>query len=186
MDDPAVFQGPYTYKAARKAIIDGETRGGVYMLVALDCSWIYVGSAGDVGRRLGEHKYLLKKGRHPKQKMQDDFNSGNELMRFFRRCPNRDTAYELEQHVLKVLSNHPGLLNVAVDARHAWNRGDDYVHPLKGRPRDVETRRKLSIAARRPGRTQPMLGRKHSAESIKLMSDKAKQRNSLNRHLKSD
>lgn len=149
------------------------------MLVAMDCSWIYVGSSSALNVRLAGHHYDLKVRRHPKKRMQDDFDEGKEFMCFFRRCQTRDEAFEVEQHVLGILKDHPGLLNIAIDSRSPWIRGENYVHPLSGTVRSDETKRKMSNAVKKQfdnGRVTFMKGRKHSENTRRMLAEKAKRR----------
>lgn len=173
------FNGPYTRSAVGRVLKQMSSRSGVYLMVSKDCtSWIYVGSTVNLAHRLSEHHHLLKKNKHPRQVIQDYYNSGHEAMYFIMPCEDREHAYVEEQRCLDILRNHSGLVNVAVDAKAAWIRGDNYVNPLTGRARSQETIKKISLhAAKRAAEGHnSMRGKTHSDETKKKIAEKARNR----------
>jgi group I intron endonuclease len=174
-----VFDGPYSYISARRVINSQRINTGAYMLVSLDCSWIYVGSSNNLNGRLADHIFDLKRGIHPKNIIQKYFDENKDFMIFIQKCDDREEAYAIEQQTLDILKDHSGLLNVALDSKKAWIRGLDYINPNLGLRRDTTVKARLSEIAKQQylnGRLPAMLGRKLSQEARNKISAKAKGR----------
>lgn len=173
------LQGPYSRNAVSKALAGSAIKSGVYVIVPHDWIWIYIGSSSSITRRFSQHLYLLNNQKHDKFEMQRDHMDEVEFLYFYQVCDDREKAYALEQKIIELFANHPGLLNVSTDAKLPWVRSKDYVHPLIGTRRDECVKQKLSESTKKQfseGRPPPFLGRKHTPESCQKLSDVAKGR----------
>lgn len=170
------LQGPYSRNAALLALARSALKSGVYVIMPQDLVWVYIGSSSSISRRLAEHFYLLRHQKHDKHEMQVDFTDDVKFVYLYQLCEDRDQAYALEQTIIELFANHPGLLNVATDAKSPWIRGEEYVHPLKGLNRPNDVKRKISLVVKSQyenGRVSPMSGRKHTEETKRTMAEKA-------------
>lgn len=170
------LQGPLSRNAVLEALANSALRSGVYVIMPHDWAWVYIGSTSSIPRRLAEHLYLLRHQKHDKYEMQTDFTDEVKLMYCYQLCDTRESAYALEQSIIDLFANHPGLLNVATDAKSPWIRGEEYVHPLAGRSRSDEFKRKVSDTVKMQfanGRMAPMAGRKLSPETKRLISERS-------------
>ena len=169
------LQGPYSRNAVLEALANSACKSGVYVIMPLDSIWIYIGSTSSIPRRLAEHCSLLRHQKHDKYEMQEDFTTGVDFVYHYQICADREEAYALEQKAIDLFANHSGLLNVATDAKSPWIRGEEYVHPLIGRTRSDEVKRKLSETVKAQfanGRIAHMAGRQHTPEFKRLLSER--------------
>jgi len=157
----------------------------VYVLTILRTGHFYIGSTGDLKKRLAAHLWELKNGRHRNKKFQDVWRDDDILDVLEIETPSRDAAYDLEDSMIKgqrVGRKSHLLLNIGEGALPGDNmtfnpNKEDIVK------RREATRRKiyesLSVEERkerfsRYGEKNPMYGRNHSDKSKQQMSEKKK------------
>lgn len=92
----------------------------------------YLGSSGNMHRRLTDHQNLLKNGKHHNYRLQQAFDQGHRFT--ITAIPTQpDVLLEVEQTLLDEFLPTKRLFNIAVDASA----------PMKGRTITEETREKL-------------------------------------------
>ena len=169
------LQGPYSRNAVLEALANSACKSGVYVIMPPDLVWVYIGSSSSIPRRVAQHLYLLRHQKHDKYEMQEDFTNSVDFVYYYQSCDDREKAYALEQQLLDLFADHPGLLNVATDAKFPWIRGEEYVHPLTGLQRPEAFKKKLSETVKTQfanGRIAPMKGRQHTPEFKRLISER--------------
>lgn len=130
---------------------------GIYLITLLKpdgSAVVYVGQSNDCRRRELEHFGDLRRGVHHNTKMQRAFSKyGREAFTFeiVEQCRIEELSAR-EGLWLERLAGRPGSFNIAVDPDA----------PARGIRRSEETRRRMSAAK---------TGRRHSAESRKLIGD---------------
>lgn len=143
---PRIFQHP-SYNV-------GVIQSAAYLIREIYSGHIYIGSSGNIYKRIIKHKAGILKQQHDNSnfnKLLKQTNIQNfDLIIFF--TENREDAYEVEQYFIDKYKNHTLLLNVGIDVRCAMN----------GLPLSEEHKRKIS---------QSNIGR--------LTSEKTKQKLSL-------
>lgn len=126
---------------------------GTYFILDDDKEKVYVGSTSNLYQRYNEHRYGFRHHRHENNVLQKHHDNKNgELSFVFLPTPTKAYATAIEQLWLDALKNTGMLCNVAVDAKSS----------MKGLPRTDEQREQ---------QRQRLLGRKHSEESKRLMSE---------------
>lgn len=120
---------------------------GAYVLTHESTGLFYLGSSGDVRRRISAHFSNLASGRHKSEKLQQAYDHDDEFSVEIMPAKDRETAYDLEQQKLDATLNSPYCLNQAKDARVS----------RRGAETPEETRRKLSEAN---------TGYKHTPEAV--------------------
>jgi len=88
----------------------------VYMIADEISKKFYIGSTGDLKRRLQEHKYELKAQTHHNKKLQELYDSGVKLKIHPIKIETIEKAKELEDFLLKQNTNNPNMLNVSIDS----------------------------------------------------------------------
>lgn len=91
----------------------------VYVLKHIPTGKVYVGCSNNVERRINEHISQLKRGTHPVERMQDDFNEyGNDYSYYilFEAYASYD-AFMMERHFMSLLDSR--------DPNKGYNYGDN-------------------------------------------------------------
>ena len=144
-----ILEGPFLYNDVLKELRRSRNGNAVYVITSRDGLLRYVGSSSRVRGRLGEHRYHLNRGTHPKVKLQEAYDRGDGLLFYFKLYPSEKLALRAENKILQALHGTEGFTNVAIDAERAWIRGDDYAHPFIGRAKSAESREALSATRKR-------------------------------------
>lgn len=137
-----------------------------------DCGKVYVGSTGNLEKRISTHYQQLKNGYHHNINLQKLYDSGSNFTLTFNACHNREEAYELEELIIAGLIHDECLLNIGMSAKG----GDNFTR----NPNKEEIRKKYALAMlslddeeriRRfsnPGEKNGMFGKTHTAEVREL------------------
>lgn len=92
---------------------------GIYVIESGFNGSSYVGSSGNVEKRLKEHEYLLKNNKHKNKKLQETFNLGPMATNAMP-CETRKEAYEVEQKMLDKAFASPnvktGCMNISTSS----------------------------------------------------------------------
>lgn len=158
---------------------------GVYKLTDPDTGVFYIGSTGDLKKRLTQHKSDLKAKRHHSVRFQKHHGKPEKVnwvaeMVFI--AEDREAAYDLEDRFLKENADNPLLLNTSLSGKGVLLRkdSDEYRTWLENR---TESQRKMYEAMTseerkskwgRPGTLNGMFGKTHSEEVKRLSSEKNK------------
>lgn len=143
----------------------------VYLL-RTSCNKVYVGSTGELKKRIDRHIHELSLGKHHNANLQELFNAGTELSLSTIRCTDRDQAYALEKRFIDSFMEIGVVLNIGIGVKGGDNlslnpRREDIIakisETLRGNlsamsPED----RKLKWG--KPGELNPMFGRTHTDE----------------------
>lgn len=145
----------------------------VYQLRS-SCGKLYIGSTGNIEKRLKQHFDQLRLGKHHNVNMQQLFDNGTEFSVSFNVCEDRAEAYELEEIAINEMMSSGELLNIGLSARG----GDNFTH----NPNKSELRKKYALAIlglsaeerlRRysnPGEKNGMFGKTHTPDVKALLS----------------
>ena len=91
-----------------------DYRGGIYLIKCTATNKAYLGSSGELVKRLKQHYSQLKHNKHPNQEMQADYNKhGNasfmvEAIKLVYSGYDRDKLYQEEQAYLNVVNGWRG------------------------------------------------------------------------------
>lgn len=97
---------------------DSETKDGyVYIFQNPETMETYVGSTGDLDKRLKEHRRDLNRSSHPNRKFQNAYNRNPNFEVLSVSLQSRDEAFDLEQAILDEYGPGRLLLNISKDAR---------------------------------------------------------------------
>ncbi len=98
-----------------------ETGNCAYLLTHVPSGKFYVGSTGNIKRRMKEHFGDLKKGNHHCKELQELYNAAPVVkVTMLYIADTRDDAFDLEQQLLDIHAAGSLLLNKAKNARKAW------------------------------------------------------------------
>lgn len=91
---------------------------GAYILTHTSSNQIYIGSSGDLMKRMRNHRIRFLRGIHENKRLQKAYNSDHRFTVLFILTPDRETTYDKEQELL-VLYRVGGdkVTNVSKDAR---------------------------------------------------------------------
>lgn len=109
------------------------THPGVYVLYHTESNKVYVGSTGNLGNRLSQHRNSLRRGTHENRHLQAAFDSSPHITFSTLPTVDREVAYIKEQATIDFLAGCGVLLNIGVQ---------DVRNPCKGVKRSVETRQR--------------------------------------------
>lgn len=134
---------------------------GIYEIVNIDTGKKYIGSSVDLKRRLHEHEYRLKNGKHRNEHLQNAWNKyGADSFKF-------NVLEVCDKDIIRIREKE-------YFQKHNWD--DLYnIDPnpeLNGITITDEVRQKLSEANK--GKNSPFYGKKHSDETIHKMSEAKK------------
>ena len=156
---------------------------GLYKIECVPTGRVYIGSAVVVQRRLQQHRYALRAGKHDNSRLQRAWDKYGEASFHF-------------SHIASALSitSLPQLEQQALDALFAagnnFNICTNVLLPRLGCTLSVETKEKISAAHRgkklspqalaskraaSAGYPNPMQGKKHSDATRKLISERIKE-----------
>ena len=108
----------------------GEEQPAVYIIVDKLSGLIYVGSSGDVGHRLRDHRTDLRRGVSDSAGLQRLFNETGEgnLECSIVFCMDREDAYEIEQELINYHHAKGELVNASLNSR-VNKRNETVKHP---------------------------------------------------------
>lgn len=114
------------------------TAPGIYFISSPDSDKVYVGSTGNLARRRSQHYHDLQKGHdNPNLKeLLDKHDRDSFRFTSMEIYTDRETLYQVEQHLYDLLREKDLILNVGLDIKAAW----------KGREIPVETRALMALA----------------------------------------
>jgi group I intron endonuclease len=150
-----------------------------YVLTDTRTKKFYVGSTGDIEKRLARHFYHLRRGDHHCPGLQYLWNNGGMLIQSVFPVSNREEAYILEQDVLDRNQDSPLLLNIVLCAKG----GDTLTRHPNREERIAKMCASLEITIGaltplerkilygRPGDRNGMFGRTHTEEARKKFSE---------------
>lgn len=160
----------------------------VYVITDLNTGSYYVGSTGELDKRLDRHERELNAGNHHNLILQQLHDAGHEMRVSTHEFPTREEAYACEDHLIRQSTLNRRCVNIGSTAiggdnltRHP-NR-EDIVARIGNASRlrmsglDEEERRRLYG---KPGESNPMFGRTHTQEALERIS----QANRGNSHAK--
>lgn len=131
---------------------------GIYAIINNFSNKIYIGSSGNVNKRLTKHLNTLKNNTHENRLLQKDFNENPNITIITLPLKNKEEALTAEQEYLDKLKDSGRLLNISLDAKCAgrnWTNRDSSIvnetkrklsDKLKNREFSIETRSKISEA----------------------------------------
>lgn len=111
---------------------------GVYTITHEPTGRFYIGSTGDLHRRIRVHKYRLKSGSHHNTNLQSVFTTTDDLSITIAVASSIDEALDAEQELLDLLQPNELCCNVATGSRSTWAVG-------KAPPELIEQNRLRSI-----------------------------------------
>ncbi len=146
-----------------------EKISGIYRIVCVKNGRYYYGSSKNIYKRWNDHKSGLRRGNHTNPVMQNIWNKWGEITFHIELIEEavEDKLREVEQTYLDDHvgnSNCMNILSSATEPPNYWS----------GKTRSLETRKKLSEAAKKQHREGRVC--KFNAEQRKKISDKAKER----------
>lgn len=103
------FTQPTPCQALSEVIKGWSRRGGIYQIQCTQTKKAYLGSTGNIIKRLKQHYHLLTSNRHPNPEMQSDFNlygPKSFVVGFIKLVPahyDRKQLYQDEQDYLDVV-----------------------------------------------------------------------------------
>lgn len=91
---------------------------GAYILTHTSSNQIYIGSSGDLMKRMRNHRQLFLRGTHHNKRLQVAYNSDHRFTVVFIMTPDREAAYGKEQELIDLyVSTGAKITNVSMDAR---------------------------------------------------------------------
>ena len=98
------------------------TAPGLYFISSPDSDKVYVGSTGDLARRRSQHYHELQKGHdNPNLKaLLDKHDRDSFRFTSMEIYADRETLYQVEQHLYDLLREKDLILNVGLDIKAAW------------------------------------------------------------------
>lgn len=155
---------------------------GTYVLTHVTSRKFYVGSSGQLTKRIDRHYRELNSKKHHNKPLQDLWDKCPKLEISFFYTETRDDAYNLEQDLLDRYKSSDELLNIGITVK-----GGDNLTRNPNRKEIVEKilkslKEKLKVLTSlerkllygRPGKKNGMFGRKHTEKTRKQMSLKKK------------
>ena len=97
--------------------VEHPIRCAAYRITHLATGIFYIGSSGNIRRRLTYHKNRLKNKAHHATKLQEVFSNINELKIELYPTDDREAAFDLEQKMLDRSIGDPLCANVLLDAK---------------------------------------------------------------------
>lgn len=149
----------------------------VYLL-STKCNRVYVGSTGELLKRIDRHMNELRLGKHHNANLQEIYNAGTEMSLSTIRCVDRDQAYALEKRFIDDLSGLGIALNIGIGVRGGDNlslnpRREDILkrmtETLRGTLSAMSPEDK-QLKWGKPGKLNPMYGRSHTDEVKERLS----------------
>lgn len=141
----------------------------VYLL-RTSCNKVYVGSTGELEKRINRHMRELRLGKHHNAYLQELYNAGAEVSLSVIRCVDREQAYTLEKRFIDSLVDIGVSLNIGIGVRGGDNlslnpRRSDILkrisETLRGNLSSMSPEdRKLKWG--KPGNLNPMFGKTHT------------------------
>lgn len=150
-----------------------------YVITDLHTGSYYVGSTGELDKRLDRHERELSTGRHHNQLLQQLFDVGHEMRVSTHEFDTREEAYACEDHLIRRGALNKRCLNIGSSAIG----GDNLTrHPERdsiiARMADMTRKRMESLSEEervrlysRSGEANGMFGRNHTAEAKKRISE---------------
>lgn len=109
---------------------------GVYLIKHMATGRMYVGSSGNLYRRIKQHRSMLALGKHYSVDLQQVYNSDNKILIVVKRLNTIGAALDKEQDFLNHASDSEDFVNVANNARNSF----------QGLTHTAETKQKISFA----------------------------------------
>lgn len=151
----------------------------VYVITDLNTGSYYVGSTGELDKRLDRHERELRTGNHHNLILQQLYAAGHEMRVSTQEFPTREEAYACEDHLIRQSTLNRRCVNIGSTAIG----GDNLTrHPLREeiikRIGDASRSRMSSLGEEercrmygKSGDTNPMFGRVHSPEARQRISE---------------
>lgn len=155
---------------------------GAYLLTDKKTGKFYVGSSGELKKRLKRHFTELEKKIHHNPRLQKLWSEGAEIVTTVLPTDTREEAYLLEQDVISKFKDSDKMLNISLGVSGGDNltRNDNREEIIK-KIKTGLSKRMVSISPEhrkilfgRSGEKNGMWGRKHSAETKKKISEKVR------------
>jgi group I intron endonuclease len=150
-----------------------------YVITDLNTGSYYVGSTGELDKRLDRHERELYNGTHHNQLLQQLFDAGHEMRASIQEYDSREEAYKCEDHLIRRGTFNKKCLNIGTQAIG----GDNLTrHPdrediisrigdsLRLRLERMTEEERVQVYGRQ-GESNGMFGRSHTAEVIARLSD---------------
>ena len=154
-----------------------QIKSGIYKIANKINGKYYIGSSSNIFHRWQYHRKLLDENRHDNDHLQKSWNKyGHDNFEFsiINEIP-KEKLLEEEQKCLDVCKLNPTLYyNIAYDAsapmrgKIPWNKGKEglQIGPNRGKKFSEETKKKISIAAKKRTKEEnPMFGKHHSEQT---------------------
>lgn len=138
-------------------------RKAIYIIVNTVNSKVYVGSSVDVGKRRSSHFRSLDKNKHPNKHLQSAYNKYSKdafAMHLLEYVDDESNLLEREQYWINTTKSY--------DRNVGYNNSPSAFNSL-GVKHSEESKKIRSISS--VGENNPMFGKKHKEETLKLMSD---------------
>ena len=148
---------------------------GVYVITELKTGCFYIGSTGNIIKRLNKHWRDLINGAHHNSRFQSLWNNGaREFNVSFSTIASRDGAYKLEEKMIKFFKDSNLLLNIGLSSVGGDNltKNPNRVEIIDRIANSVRARIKssspdeLKIKFGRNGERNGMFGRTHTPETL--------------------
>jgi group I intron endonuclease len=151
----------------------------VYVITDLNTGNYYVGSTGEIDKRLTRHENELRSGRHHNLILQQLFDAGHDLRVSTYEFTTREEAYANEDHLINRGQMNRLCINIGSSAIGGDNltRNPNREEIISRIGESVRTRNESlgedgrRAAYGRTGQQNGMFGRSHSDESKRLMSE---------------
>lgn len=152
---------------------------GVYLLTDVKSKRFYVGSSGDIKKRLERHFYDLNRNQHHCSELQNLWWKNKGLTTSIFPTITREEAYELEKDIITRFSKSNIMLNVGLGVKGGDNLSrnknrDEIILKTKN---SIKERMSILTADERkvlfglPGQRNGMWGKNHSIETRNKMSE---------------
>lgn len=128
--------------------------GGIYKITCLENGTVYIGQTSNFRRRVREHIYSLRKGKHRNRQMQEDFDLyGESQFEISILANSSESLDEMEREYIEAARNGSGCYNVFGGGVSGYSVTQEFRDKIsrahKGRVDSEEARRKRSESARR-------------------------------------
>lgn len=150
-----------------------------YVITDLNTGSYYVGSTGELDKRIDRHERELFAGKHHNQLLQQLFDAGHELRVSSQKFDTREEAYASEDHLIRRGTPERKCLNIGTSAIGGDNltrnpNRDSIIsrigNAVRERMRNLSEEERIRLYGR-SGEANGMFGRTHTAEVRSLLSE---------------